>query len=111
MSMSLTGSCFSSDSAPRPFHHWDSKTRWNNLLDGLAVGMTAGPSDRTISAHPSSREGHHSTIGWKLDFLPCRRYDGRSKRPNDLTSSIVPRGTSFHHCVEARFPPIAFDPA
>ena len=69
VSMSLTGSCFSSDSAPRPFHHGDSKTRWNNLLDGLAVSMTAGPSDRTISPHPSSREGHHSTIGWKLDFL------------------------------------------
>src|SRR5262249_5603867 len=27
---------------------------------------------------------------------PCRQYDGRSKRTNDLTSSIVPRGTSFH---------------
>src|SRR5215831_6907536 len=26
--MSLTGSRFSSDSAPRPFHHGDSKTRW-----------------------------------------------------------------------------------
>src|SRR5215470_6936927 len=59
-------------STPPPhsiFHHGDSKTRWNNLLDGLAVSMTAGPSDRTISPHPSSREGHHSTIGWKLDFL------------------------------------------
>ena len=26
VSMSLTGSCFSSDSAPRPFHHGDSKS-------------------------------------------------------------------------------------
>src|SRR5262249_10906709 len=31
---------------------------------------------------------------------PCRQYDGRSKRTNDLTSSIVPRGTSFHRWVE-----------
>jgi hypothetical protein len=31
---------------------------------GLVVRMTAGPSDRTISPHPSSREGHHSTAGW-----------------------------------------------
>jgi len=61
VSMSLTGSRFSSDSAPRPFHHGDSKTRWNNLSGGLAVNMTAGPSGQTISPHPSSRAGHHST--------------------------------------------------
>src|SRR5262249_24409748 len=59
-----TGSRFSSDSAPRPFHHGDSKTRWNNLSGGLAVNMTAGPSGQTISPHPSSREGHHSTARW-----------------------------------------------
>jgi hypothetical protein len=27
---------------------------------------------------------------------PCREMIGRSKRTHDLTSSIVPRGTSFH---------------
>ena len=27
---------------------------------------------------------------------PCRQSDGRSKRTCELTSSIVPRGTSFH---------------
>ena len=32
---------------------------------------------------------------------------GRSKRTYDLTSSIVPRGTSFHSSVECEFPPIA----
>src|SRR4029077_11447928 len=31
---------------------------------------------------------------------PRRQYDGRSKRTNDLTSSIVPCGTSFHREVE-----------
>src|SRR6516164_2563769 len=67
--MSLTGSRFSSDSAPRPFHHGDSKARWNNLSGGLAVNMTAGPSGQTISPHPSSREGHHSTARWSLDLL------------------------------------------
>ena len=55
---------------------WDSKTRRNNLLGGLAV-----------------------------------RLNGRSKRTYELTSSIVPRGTSFHRWVELEFPPIAFDPA
>ena len=35
---------------------------------------------------------------------------GGSKRTCELTSSIVPRGTSFHRWVELDFPPIAFDP-
>ena len=48
---------------------WDSKTRRNNLWDGLAVSVTAGPSGHTISPHPSSREGHHSTIRWNSSFL------------------------------------------
>ena len=30
---------------------------------------------------------------------------GRSKRTYELTSSIVPRGTSFHRVVELGFPP------
>src|SRR3974390_1407011 len=34
---------------------------------------------------------------------PCRQTDGRYKRPNELTSSIVPQGTSFHRAVESRF--------
>ena len=46
---------------------WDSKTRWNDLLGGLAVG--------------------------------------RSKRTCELTSSIVPRGTSVHRLVEFELPP------
>ena len=33
---------------------------------------------------------------------PCRQTDGRSKQTRKLTSSIVPRGTSFHHLVETR---------
>ena len=48
---------------------WDSRTRRNNLLGGLAVRRTAGPSDRTNSPHPSSREGHHSTARWSSSFL------------------------------------------
>ena len=31
---------------------------------------------------------------------------GRSKRTHELTSSIVPRGTSFHRFVELEFPPV-----
>src|SRR5262249_11797100 len=33
----------------------------------------------------------------------CRQYDGRFKRTNELTSSIVPRGTSFHRWVDLDF--------
>ena len=34
---------------------------------------------------------------------PCRQSDGRSKRTHELTSSIVPRGTSFHCSVDLGF--------
>ena len=42
---------------------------------------------------------------------PYRQRDGRSKQTCELTSSIVPRGTSFHRSVELKFPPIGSDPA
>jgi hypothetical protein len=48
---------------------WESRTRWNNLMGGLAVRRTAGPSGQTNSPHPSSREGHHSTAGWSSSVL------------------------------------------
>src|SRR5215813_6432715 len=47
---------------------WDSKTRWNNLSVGLAVRPTAGSSGHTNSPHPSSREGHHSTVRWSCNI-------------------------------------------
>src|ERR1700693_6083936 len=40
---------------------------------------------------------------------PYRQIDGRSKRTNELTSSIVPRGTSFHRLVELEFSPIVIE--
>src|SRR5215475_864584 len=70
--MSLAGSCFSTESTRRPFHH------------GIR------------------RRG--GTI-----YLAALPMVDRSKRTCELTSSIVPRGTSFHHLVELEFPPIAFD--
>src|SRR5450756_3085465 len=51
---------------------WDSRTRWNNLLRGLAVRLTIGPSGHANSPHPSSREGHHSTARWSSGFLLSR---------------------------------------
>ena len=69
VSMSLTGSCFSSESAPGALPSWDSRTRRNNLSGGLAVRRTVGPSGHANSPHPSSREGHHSTAWWSSSFL------------------------------------------
>jgi hypothetical protein len=74
VSMSLAGSCFSSESAPRPFHHGIRR-------QGGTISNATLPSN------------------------------GRSKRTCELTSSIVPRGTSFHRSVELECPPIGFDPA
>src|SRR5665647_2972483 len=42
---------------------------------------------------------------------PCRYSNGRSKRTYELTSSIVPRRTSFHGLVELEYSPIVIDPA
>ena len=42
---------------------------------------------------------------------PCRQSNDRAKRTCELTSSIAPRGTSFHRWVDLEFPPIAFDSA
>jgi hypothetical protein len=41
---------------------------------------------------------------------PYRQCNGGSKRTNELTSSIVPRATSFHGVVEFEFSPIGIDP-
>ena len=76
VSMSLTGSCFSSESAPRPFHHGIRRQGGTIFTTAFTVKVTAG-----------------------------------SKRKCDLTSSIVPRGTSFHRSVEFEFPPIGLDAA
>ena len=41
---------------------------------------------------------------------PCRESNGRSKPTYELTSSIVPRGTSFHRSVELECSPVGLDP-
>src|ERR1039457_2945767 len=43
--------------------------RWVELLRGLSVRLTIGPSGHANSPHPSSREGHPSTAGWNSSFL------------------------------------------
>ena len=70
VSMSLTGSCFSPESAQGP--------------------STMGSEDEV-----------EQSFG-----RPCRQLNGRSKQTYELTSSVVPRGTSFHRSVELECPPV-----
>ena len=70
VSMSLTGSCFSSELAPGAIVSWDLERGGNNLLGDLAVRRTVGPSGHANSPHPSSCEGHHSTVSVELECPP-----------------------------------------
>src|ERR1700704_7055253 len=74
VSMSFAGSCFSSESATRALPSWDSKTRRNNLLVGLAVNQTAGPSGHANSPHPPAREilpllGGFRVSSYRIDLM------------------------------------------
>src|ERR1700726_518430 len=69
VSMSLAGSCFSSESALGPFHH-GIRRRGGAIFGAALPSRTAGPSGHANSPHPSSREGHHSTAGWILELPP-----------------------------------------
>src|SRR3974390_2300634 len=70
--MSLAGSRFSSESAPRPFHYWVRERGGPIFTAALLVRPMAGPSGHTISPHSSSREGHHATVRWNSRFLLFR---------------------------------------
>ena len=72
VSMSLTGSCFSSESAPGPFHHGIRGRGGTIYQAALSSCERQVQADQTNSPHPSSREGHHSTAGWSSSFLLLR---------------------------------------
>ena len=57
VSMSLAGSCFSSESAPGPFHHGFRGRGGTICWAALPSLQTGGPSRHTNSPHPSSRKG------------------------------------------------------
>ena len=69
VSMSLAGSCFSSESAPRPFHHGIRRRGGTIFRAALPSDERQVQADKRNSPHPSSREGHHSTAGWSSAFL------------------------------------------
>ena len=118
--MSLTGSCFSSESAPRPFHHGIRRrggTIFSNRPSGVKHLQTIHRHNGRCRsrARASLRNRHQgpSIMGFEDEVerslpRPCRQTDSRSKRTRELTSSIVPRGTSFHRRVELEFPSIGY---
>jgi hypothetical protein len=69
---------------------WDSRTRGNDLRGGLAIRRTAGPSGHTISPHPSSREGHHSTARWSSSFLLLILCDAHAAAVSRVHRNSVP---------------------
>src|SRR5215472_14886686 len=79
-------------------------------LFNVCMGSSIG-SQRTMDAistpppHISSIMGFEDEVEQSLG-RPCRQCNGRLKRTYELTSSIVPRGTSFHRWVDRRFSPI-----
>jgi hypothetical protein len=69
---------------------WDSRTRRNDLRVGLAIRRTAGPSGHTISPHPSSREGHHSTTRWSSSFLLLMLHGAHAAAVSRVHRNSVP---------------------
>src|SRR3974390_1756868 len=93
---------------------WESRTRRNNLSGGLAVRRTAGPSDQANSPHPSSREGHLSTVGGNSsillwDVILCGRHPAAIFRAALLSDERQVQATKRTHLIHrpARdiFPP------
>src|SRR5215469_12725620 len=66
VSMSLAGSCFSPESAHRPFHH-GIRRRGGTIFQ--AALPSAGPSRHANSPHPHGREVRHSTAWCSSSFL------------------------------------------
>src|SRR3974390_2569196 len=71
----------------------------------FCMECSIGLHQRRWMQYPRRRPIASSTMGFEDDVeqslgRPCRLNDGRSKRTYELTSSIVPRRTSFHRSCE-----------
>src|ERR1035437_7639430 len=81
--------------------------RWPSTAAACDASAASAVSGCVTSSHaPDDKAPPASSLG-----RPCRYTNGRSKRTYELTSSIVPRGTSFHGLVELEYSPIVIDPA
>ena len=82
---------------------------WTMAVRAIRVVIASG-RECAPRARASLRNRHQgpSIMGFEDEVeqsfrRPCRWLIGRSKRTYELTSSIVPRGTSFHRGVELDF--------
>jgi hypothetical protein len=66
--MSLTGSCFPWESAPRPFHY-GIRGRGGTIFSAALPSDDGGFKPTCELTSSSSREGHHSTARWSSSFL------------------------------------------
>ena len=94
----------------------NSKARFSNRpiwvkhfrLSTAAVSMSlAGSRFSSDSAPGPSIMGFEDEVEQSFG-RPCQT-NGRFKRTYELTSSIVPRGTLFHHAVELECSPVRLD--
>jgi hypothetical protein len=76
-----------------------------NAVSMSLAGSCFSPESAPGPFHHGIR-GRGGTISWAA--LPS--IERQDKQTYELTSSIVPRGTSFHRWVDLGFPPIGFDP-
>jgi hypothetical protein len=84
-----------------------------SLIGGLGQALSGYPPRQCrcrSRARTSLRTRHQSPsiMGFEDEVeqslaRPCRQGNGRFKRTYELTSSIVPRGTSLHRWVDLRF--------
>src|SRR5258705_3766461 len=75
VSMSLTGSCFSSESAPGALPSWDSRTRRNNLCHDLTVTVGSKRTCELTSSIVSRGTSFHRSV--ELECPPIGLDDAR----------------------------------
>ena len=77
---------------------WDPKTRWNNLLGGLSVKRTAGPS-RTCELRNKGEQGERSDAGLTKILSRSRRPPERTRAPELAPRRQTLRAKRFtSHC-------------
>ena len=69
----------------------------------LTLGYSGSRISDVLALTPVAIDIESGAISIQTLIRPCRQTNGRSKRTCEPTSSIVPRGTSFHRVVDMSF--------
>src|SRR6266850_1875378 len=127
VSMSLTGSCFSSESAPKPFHYGIRRRGGTILWAAFSNGRPSVKRFQAIHHHCGVDVAHGLVLLFGIGTKALPSWDSKTRRnnlwgglavlqtvgPSGHTNSPHPssREGHLHRSVELEFPPIAFDPA